>query len=66
MATRLSGVLTYNEELSLIKLHVPSITWFCVVMLQIKYCISPLSLDYWAPNMQGSNFRGGLPTINLH
>ena len=37
MATRPGRVVTYNKKLPIIKLHNPSITWFCEVMWQIRY-----------------------------
>ena len=54
MATKTGRVVTYNENLPLIKSHDPSITWSCEAMRQIKYFISPLALDQWPPNMARS------------
>ena len=51
IATKLGRVVTYFEELSLIKLHRPSIRWFCEVTWQIKYFLSSFPLDKWSPNM---------------
>ena len=31
LVTKLDWVVTYNEELTFVKLHDPSITWFCEV-----------------------------------
>ena len=47
MATKLGRVVTYNEELALIKLHDPSFTLFWKVTWQINYLISPLAQDQW-------------------
>ena len=52
MATKLGKVLIYLEDLPLINLLDPSITWFCEVMRYIKYYISPLALDQWPPNIE--------------
>ena len=45
MTNKLGKVATYHEELPLIKLLCPSITYFCEVMLHIKYIFSPPTLD---------------------
>ena len=37
MVTKFGGVVTYHEELPLLKLYGPSITWFCEVTRKIKY-----------------------------
>ena len=50
MTTKLGRGVAYNEELPLIKLHHPSITWFCEVKLQIADFPHPLALDQWSPN----------------
>ena len=44
MVTKLGRVVTYYEELPLIKLHDPSIKLFSEVTRQIKFCISPRTL----------------------
>ena len=51
MVTKLGRVVTYHEELPLLKLHDSSTTWFCEVTWQIKYSIFSLTLDQWSPNM---------------
>ena len=51
MATKLGKVVIYLEELPLIKLLDPSITWFCKVTWHVKYFISPFALDQWPSNM---------------
>ena len=43
MATKLGKVVTFHEELSLMKLLDPSITYFC----EVAYFTSPLALDQW-------------------
>ena len=45
MVTKLGRVVIYHEELPLIKLLDPSITWFCKVTGHAKYFISPFALD---------------------
>ena len=52
MATQLGIVVIYNEELSFIKLHDPSVTRSCEMTQQIKCVISPFALDQWPPNMK--------------
>ena len=37
MATKLGRVVLYHKKLLIIKLHDPSITWFCKVTRQIKF-----------------------------
>ena len=56
-------MVTCYEEIPLIKLHYPPITWFCEVMWHIKYFISPFALDQWLP-WQVGNYHEGLPLIN--
>ena len=51
VAAILDRMVTYNEELLVIKLHDPSVTWFYEITRQIKYFISPFALDQWSPNM---------------
>ena len=51
MATKLGKVVIYLEELPLIKLLDPSITWFCKVTWHVKCFISPFALDQWPSNM---------------
>ena len=51
MITKLGKLVTYNEELSLIKLHYLSIAWFCEVSDNTNNSIFPLALDQWPPNM---------------
>ena len=48
---QLGKVLTYDEELPLIKLLDPYITRFCEVTWHIKYFKCPVSIDQWPPNM---------------
>ena len=45
MTTELGKVATYHEELPLIRLPHPLTTYFCEVMLHIKYIFSPPTLD---------------------
>ena len=60
-------VVAYNEELSLIKLHDPSITWFCEVTRQIRYFICPLALDPMdTKHGKAVTYSEGLSPINLH
>ena len=74
MVTKIEKVVTYNEELLLIKLLGPSITLFCEVSWYIKCFISLLAIDQWPPNMtkwwlsvtwQSGTQCEGLPPINL-
>ena len=51
LAPKLGKMMTCHEELALIKLIGPLISWFCEVTRHIKYFISPLALDQWLPNM---------------
>ena len=51
MVTNFGKAVTYHGKPSLKKLHCPSITCFCEVPWQIKYFISPLTLDQWPPIM---------------
>ena len=51
MNTRLRKVVIYNEELPLIKLHDPSITYSCEVMLENKHLITQLPLEQFPPNI---------------
>ena len=51
MTTKLDEAVICHEELPLIKLFDPSITWFCKVMWHVQYFISPLALDQWPSNM---------------
>ena len=48
---KLAVVVTYHEKSPLIKLHGPSIMWFCEVTRQITNYISPLTLGQWLPSM---------------
>ena len=50
MTIKLSKVVTENEELPLIRLPYPSITWFCEVTRRIKNFIS---LDQWPKTWRG-------------
>ena len=65
-------MVTYYEEVLLIKLLDPSMTCFCEFKWHIKYFISPLSLDQWPPNMAkwwlsvGSVFTRGHVTNYRH
>ena len=45
IVTKLSKQMINHEEVPLINLHDPSITWFCEVTLQIKYNIPPFAQD---------------------
>ena len=45
MNAKLGRVVAYQKIVLVIKLHDPSITWFCEVTRQNKYFISPLVLD---------------------
>ena len=46
---KLIKIVTYFEEFPPIYLHGPSIRWSCKVKRQIKYIISSLVGDLWAP-----------------
>ena len=51
MVTKQDRVVTYDEELPLIKVHNRSIRWFCEVTCQTKSFIPLLALDQWPPKM---------------
>ena len=51
MATKRSTVVTYHEELSLIKWFDPSITRFNEVTWHIKGFIFVIAINQWPPNM---------------
>ena len=51
MDIKLGKMVTYHEELPLIKLLETSLTWFCEITLHIKYFVSALALDQSPPNM---------------
>ena len=55
MATKLGKVVTYHEELPLIKLLHPSIMWIFENMQHIKCFISPLAPDQWPQNINSRN-----------
>ena len=50
MATKLSRVKTYHAELPFVKIHDPSIIWFCEVTRQLEYYISSLAQYPWKLN----------------
>ena len=68
MATRLVRVVTYNEELPLIKLHHdPWITWFCEVTWAAGDIDTPLSQCLCSPNLSVKvAFSEQLPPVNSH
>ena len=51
MATKSGKLVTYHEELPLIKLLDPSNHVVLISNLKFKYFISPLELDQWPSNM---------------
>ena len=54
MANKLGKVVSYHEEVPLVKLLGRSITQILEITGQIKYFISPLALDQLPPNMGSS------------
>ena len=68
MVTRLVRVVTYNEELPLIKLHHdPWITWLFEVTWAAGDIDTPLSQCLCSPNLSGKvAFSEQLPPVNSH
>ena len=66
MSTKRGKMVTYNEELLLIKLFNSTITWFCEVMWQISALYFYLLETNGYQTCKVSNRREGLPHINSY
>ena len=65
--TKLCWVVTYNKELSLMKVHNWWIRWYCEVTGQTKYFISSLPLDQWQKKHgRVITYRGWIAHRNWH
>ena len=65
--TKLCWVVTYNKELSLMKVHNWWIRWYCEVTGQTKYFISSLPLDQWQKKHgRVITYRGWIAHMNSH
>ena len=58
--SNLARVVRYHEELTLITLHDPPVTWFGEVMWKNKHFTFPLALDHWLPSME----KWGLKSVS--
>ena len=65
MATKFGWMVIYHEGLSPITWHNLSTTWSCKLTRKIKNVTSPLTLDYWIPNMALARWQLAMRGLHL-